>query len=81
MGDEVREEAGIRHWGALRDQVNKLRFYPIGHEKPVEDVMQEEDLQMEASVVIGRRRDGRIERTDIGGAAPLFIHTIQKRLN
>ena len=59
----------------LRDQANTFIFYPEGGEKPVEDVMQEDDLQMEASVVIGRRRDGRAERTDIGGAAPLFIHT------
>lgn len=37
-GDEGGEEAGIRLWRALRNQVNDFRFYPIGHEKPVEDM-------------------------------------------
>lgn len=75
MVDVYREEAGARLWRALRDQVNEFRFYPVGHEKPVQDVIQKNDLQTRVSLAAGRRREGRVERMDIVGAAPLFIHT------
>ena len=58
----------------MRDQVNECSFYSVGHEKPMEEVRQKNDLQMKASVASGRRRDGRVERMDIAGAAPLSTH-------
>lgn len=37
--------------------------------------MQENDVRMKASKAARRRRDRRVDRADIGEAAPLFIHT------
>lgn len=52
-------EAETRLWRALRDEVNELRFYPIKHEKIGEDVMQENDVQVKASIAARKR----VERT------------------